>query len=97
VAVWCQDEAGPYQTTPYPGTSWEPIAHPARQPQAYVRNGTAKLLTLFRPATGQVHAHGVTSCPNVVLHAWLKAEVSALVPHQTTFALLLQGTICSPN
>jgi hypothetical protein len=79
VAVWCQDEAGPYQTKPYLGSSWAPQAHPARQPHEYVRNGTAKLLTLFRPATGQVRLTGVTSCPNAVLHAWLKAEVSALL------------------
>jgi hypothetical protein len=42
-----------------------------------VRNGTAKLLTVFRPATGQVRLTGVTSCPNAVLHAGLKAEVCA--------------------
>jgi hypothetical protein len=79
VVVCCQDEAGPYQTTPYLGSSWEPQAHPARQPHAYVRNGTAKLLTLLRPATGHVQVTGVTACPNAVLHAWLKAEVSALL------------------
>jgi hypothetical protein len=44
-----------------------------------VRNRTAKLLTLFRPATGQVRLSGVTACPNAVLHAWLKAEVSVLL------------------
>jgi hypothetical protein len=77
--VCCQDEAGPYQTKPYPGSSWEPQAHPAQQPHEYVRNGTAKVLTLFRPATGQVRLSGVTACPNAVLHAWLKAEVSALL------------------
>jgi hypothetical protein len=44
-----------------------------------VRHGTAKLLTLFRPATGQVRVKGVTSCPNVVLHAWLEAELSAIL------------------
>jgi hypothetical protein len=79
VAVWCQDEAGPYQTKPYPGSSWEPQSHPARRPHEYVRNGTAKLLTLFRPATGHVWVTGVTACPNAVLHAWLKVEVSALL------------------
>jgi hypothetical protein len=78
--VWCQDEAGPYQTKPYPGSSWEPKGHPARQPHEYVRAGTAKLLTLFRPATGQVCVQGVTACPNAVLHAWLKAQVNALLP-----------------
>ncbi len=33
VAVWCQDEAGPYQTKPYPGASWKPEGHP-RAPTA---------------------------------------------------------------
>lgn len=79
MAVACQDEAGPYQTAPYPGTSWEPSAHPRPQPHEYLRLGTAKLLTLFRPATGQVWVKGVTSCPNAVLHAWLKSEVDALL------------------
>ena len=54
-----QDEAGPYQTAPQPGQSWQswqPEAHPARQPHEYERVGVAKLLTLFRPATGQVRA-----------------------------------------
>ena len=77
VAVWCQDEAGPYQTVPLAGQSWEPEGQPARQPHEYVRAGTAKLLTLFRPATGQVRAKGVTHAPNAVLHPWLQAELEA--------------------
>jgi hypothetical protein len=79
VALACQDEAGPYQTVPYPGTSWAPVGHPARQPHEYLRLGTAKLLTLFQPATGAVRAQGVTRVTNVVLHAWLKTAVSALL------------------
>jgi hypothetical protein len=79
VAVACQDEAGPYQTVPYPGTSWEPQAHPRRPAHEYLRLGTVKLLTLFRPATGQVRVKGVTRCPNTVLHAWLKSELDALL------------------
>jgi hypothetical protein len=77
--VWCQDEAGPYQAIPQPGASWQPVGHPARQPHEYVRGGTAKLLTLFRPATGEVRAKGVTSAPNVVLHPWLQAELTAVL------------------
>ena len=50
--VWCQDEAGPYQAVPQPVPAWQPEGHPRRQPHEYVRGGTAKLLTLFRPATG---------------------------------------------
>jgi hypothetical protein len=77
--VWCQDEAGPYQTVPYPGHRWEPQGHPACQPHEYARNGTAKLLTLFRPVTGQVRATGVTSAANVVLHPWLQAELEQVL------------------
>jgi hypothetical protein len=79
IALWCQDEAGPYQTKPYPGESWEPEGEPARQPHEYVRNGTAKLLTLFRPATGEVRAKGVPSAPNAVLHPWLQEELSTIL------------------
>jgi transposase len=79
IGLWCQDEAGPYQTKPYPGESWEPWGEPARQPHEYVRNGTAKLLTLFRPATGTVRAKGVTSAPNAILHPWLTEELSAIL------------------
>lgn len=79
LAVWCHDQAGPYQTRPYPGPSWQPVGDPARQPAEYVRQGTAKLLTLFHPASGQVRVKGVTGCPNSVLHPWLKQELSALL------------------
>ena len=77
--VWCQDEAGPYQAIPQPGTSWAPLGRPARQPHEYVRGGTAKLLTLFRPATGEVRAKGVTHAPNAVLHPWLRAELTRVL------------------
>jgi DDE superfamily endonuclease len=87
IALWCQDEAGPYQTKPYPGESWQPAGMPARQAHEYVRDGTAKLLTLFRPATGAVRAKGVTSAPNAVLHPWLREELTAILatlPEVTT-------------
>lgn len=45
------------------------------------------MLTLFRPATGEVRARGVTSAPNAVLHPWLEAELTAIlatVPEVTT-------------
>ena len=54
--VFCQDEAGPYQAIPQPGPSWQRSGTPARHPHEYVRGGTVKLLTLFRPATGEVWA-----------------------------------------
>jgi hypothetical protein len=79
LAVWNEDEAGPYQTVPCPGSSWQPEGEPAKEPHEYLRNGTAKLLTLFHPATGKVHIKGVTSCPNVVLHGWMKEELSTIV------------------
>jgi hypothetical protein len=75
VPVWCQDEAGPYQAIPQPGASWQPVGQPQRQPHEYIRGGTAKLLTLFRPATGEVRAKGVTHAPNAVLHPWLQGEL----------------------
>lgn len=52
-----------------------------------MRGGTAKLLTLFRPATGEVRAKGVTHAPNVVLHPWLTEELTqvlAALPPLTT-------------
>jgi hypothetical protein len=79
VPVWCQDEAGPYQAIPQPGASWQPEGQPARQPHEYVRGGTAKLLTLFRPATGEVRARGVTSTANTVLHPWLQEELAQVL------------------
>ncbi len=77
--LWCQDEAGPYQAIPQPGASWQPLQQPARQPHEYVRGGTAKLLTLFRPATGAVRANGVTQAPNTVLHPWLQTELEQIL------------------
>ena len=81
LAVWCTDQAGPYQTIPYAGGSWQPRGDPARQPHEYFREGTAKVLTLFRPADGHVFpaCEGVTACPNAVLHPWLKQELSAIL------------------
>jgi hypothetical protein len=77
--LWCQDEAGPYQAIPQPGAGWAPVGKPALQPHEYVRGGTAKLLTLFRPATGEVRAKGVTHATNAVLHPWLQAELTQVL------------------
>jgi len=79
VPVWCQDEAGPYQAIPQPGTGWAPEGKPGLRPHEYIRGGTAKLLTLFRPATGEVRAKGVTNAPNAVLHPWLRAELTQVL------------------
>jgi hypothetical protein len=77
--VWCQDEAGPSQAIPQPGATWAPVGAPARRPHADVRGGTAKLLTLCRPATGELRAKGVTHATNAVLHPWLQAELTAVL------------------
>jgi hypothetical protein len=79
LAVWTEDEAGPYQTVPYPGESWEPAGQPRRRPHEYVRRGTAKLLTLFHPATGEVRARGVMRTTNAILHPWLREELADIV------------------
>ena len=79
LSVWCCDQAGPFQTVPYPGQQWQPEGQPARQPHEYLRDGTAKVLTLFRPADGHVRLKGVTACPNEVLHGWLKEELTAIL------------------
>ena len=77
--MWCEDEAGPFQAVPHPGSSWRPHGRPATQPHEYVRGGTTKILTLFHPATGQVYLQSVTSCTNAVLHGWLKTELTAIL------------------
>jgi transposase len=79
LAVWCEDEAGPFQAVPHPGSGWRPQGHPATQPHEYVRGGTSKILTLFHPATGRVHIQPVSSCTNLVLHGWLKETLMAIV------------------
>jgi len=79
LAVWVEDEAGPYQTVPYPGESWQTEGHPVQQPHEYIRNGTAKMLTLFHPATGEVQVKGVTQSTNAILHPWVKEQVSEIL------------------
>jgi hypothetical protein len=77
--VWTEDEAGPYQTLPYPGERWHPDGEPARYPHEYARAGTAKQLTLFEPATGVLRVEGVRQSTNAVLHPWLQAELAAIL------------------
>jgi hypothetical protein len=79
LSLWTQDEAGPFQTLAYAGYAWRPQGEPRQQPHEYVRNGTAKILTLFHPHSGQVRVTGVPTCPNVVLHPWLQQELSAIL------------------
>lgn len=77
--TWTEDEGGPYQAIPQSGQSWQPEGEPARRPHEYIRGGTVKLLTLFRPATGEVRAEPVEQAPNAVLHPWLKQELTAIL------------------
>jgi hypothetical protein len=79
LAVWTEDEAGPVQTVPYPGHRWQAEGRALQQPHEYLRHGTAKLLTLFHPASGRRRARGVQSCTNGMLHEWMPAALSALV------------------
>jgi hypothetical protein len=79
ISVWGLDQAGPFQTIPYPGSSWQPQSKPNCQPHQHLRNGTAKLMSLFHPATGRVRVKGVESCTNAVLHPWLKHELEAIL------------------
>jgi hypothetical protein len=55
------------------------MLQPPRLPHEDIRGGTAKLLTLFHPATGAVRAKGVTHTPHTVLHPWLQEELLAIL------------------
>jgi transposase len=89
--VWCEDEAGPFQAVPHPGRSWRPQGHPATQPHEYVRGGTAKILTLFQPATGQVRLQPVLRSTNAILHPWLKTTLAEIVAALPVVAAPLDG------
>lgn len=79
--MWVEDEAGPYQAIPQAGQGWGEAGSPKCQPHEYVRGNTAKLLTLFHPATGELHAKGVTSSANKVLHPWLAGTLETVLAH----------------
>jgi hypothetical protein len=52
-----------------------------------MRDGVAKIMTLFHPANGEVHVKGVTSCTNAVLHPWLQeqfTQILATLPEKQT-------------
>ena len=40
------------------------------------------MLTLFRPATGQVRIKGVTSSTNAILHEWFKSQLTDILADQ---------------
>jgi hypothetical protein len=77
--LWCEDEAGPYQTIPHPGSSFQPEGIPACQDHHYLHGKTCKLLTLFRPATGELRAEPVDQSTNAIVHPWLKGELAAIL------------------
>jgi hypothetical protein len=79
LATFCHDQAGPFQTVPCYGYSWQKLGKPTRHPHESIRAGTVKLMTFFHPLTGRVEAKGVTSCPNSVLHPWLKEKLSKVL------------------
>ncbi len=81
IPVWCQDEAGPYQAIPQSGAGWFPHGDPGRQPHEYVRGGTAKLLTLFCPATGEVRARGGDPCAERGLASLVTSGTGRDSPH----------------
>ncbi len=54
---------------------------PARQAHQSLRGETAKLLTLFRPDTGELRAEAVQQSTNAILHPWLKRELTAILKH----------------
>src|SRR5258706_16106487 len=70
---------GPSRPSRSLGRSSQPEGHPVLQPHEYERGGTAKLLTLFRPATGELRAKGVLSVSNAVLHPWLQGELTKVL------------------
>ena len=84
LAVWCEDEAGPFRAVPHSGSSGRPEGRPARPPRECVRGGTAEVLTPFRPADGRVRVEGATTRPNAVLHPWLKRELAAVLAELPT-------------
>lgn len=75
----CQDEAGPYQTKPYPGGSWQESGRAQKYDHEYIRNGTAKVMTLLHPKSGRVWLTGTRSTANVILHPWLKDQIEEVV------------------
>jgi hypothetical protein len=44
-----------------------------------VRNGIAKVLTLFHPASGEVRMKGVLQTTNAILHPWMMAQLEEVL------------------
>ena len=80
LAVWVEDEAGPYQTTPYcrrKAGSRKVI--PVHQPHEYIRNGTAKMVTLISSGHWGGAVQGVTQSTNAILHPWIKEQIGEIL------------------
>jgi hypothetical protein len=67
------------------------MGNPARFSHEYVRGGTAKLLTLFQPATGELRVKGVTRGTNAVLHPWLKEQLTVITARMPSPEVLLEA------
>jgi hypothetical protein len=55
------------------------VGLPAKEPHEYIRGGTAKLMSLFRPGSGELRALAVAKTPNGVLHPWLMGELEDIL------------------
>jgi hypothetical protein len=88
IALWCQDEAGPYQAIPHPGQRFAKQGKPECYPHTYVRGGTAKMLTLFHPASGKVRVKGVLHSTNAILHPWIKEQITEILAALPTVTVL---------
>lgn len=55
------------------------MGKPATQPHEYFRGGTAKMLTLFRPSSGELRLEPVARTTNNVLHPWLMGELECIL------------------
>ena len=77
--VWAEGEAGPFTTAPFPGQHGRPEGEPERYPHEYLRQGTAKHLTLFHPAGGAVGVKGVLRTTNAIKHPWLEAQLTEIL------------------
>jgi hypothetical protein len=75
LAVWWEDEAGPFQAVPQAGRRWPIEGHPATQAQEWIRGGTTKGMTLFEPSTGVLDLPPPARGTHPVLPAWLKEEL----------------------
>ena len=74
------------QAIPQPGASWQPEGAPARQPHEYLREGTAKLLTL--PGYGStLDARRLQRVPDLLMQMGVitsKVEAAPMIAPQVT-------------